>query len=231
MVEWSGAPRVINDPSPHLGISSGRNIESTSTGEDAMRNTSLNAMLTAVPRRLLSTLLPATLLVIAGLATMPAAKAAALYSVPPSACFAPFLNQAFQLRWHEAYLMNPSDSVATYVICPLSVDVVDLTTNIQVGVYGANMSGAVSSPQCFFGVTDQGNLSQPPYIDGVKRRYGTALPTTISGSLWQAISPVITRTVIDTAIGSPTSAVTQTNAAFCLLPPGWGISQIALFSF
>ena len=196
-----------------------------------MRNNSMSAMLGAAPRRLLSTLLPATLLVIAGLSTMPAAKAAVFYSVPPSACFAPFLNQAFQLRWHEAYLMNPSDSVATYVLCPLSVDAFALGSNIGVGVWGANMSGASGSPQCFFTVTDQDNLSQPPYITGVARRYGTALATTISGSLWEATtaSP-ITRAVIDTAIGSPTNAGTQVNAAFCLLPPGWGISQIVLAS-
>jgi hypothetical protein len=162
---------------------------------------------------------------------MPAAKAAVFYTVPPSACFAPFLNQAFQLRWHEAYLMNPLDSVATYVICPLSVDAFALGPNIGVGVWGANMSGAVGSPQCFFTATDQKNLSQPPYITGVMRRYGTALPTTIAGSLWQAVtaSP-ITRGAIDTAIGLPTNAGTQVNAVFCLLPPGWGISQVVLAS-
>ena len=197
-----------------------------------MCNKSLSAMLDAVPRRLLSTLLPAALLVIAGLSTIPTARAAAYYSVPPSACVAPFLNQAFQLRWHEAYLMNPLDSVATYVLCPLTVDVPDLAPNIAVGVWGANMSGALSSPQCFFGATDQDNLSQPPYIAGVKRRYVTALPTTIAGSLWQAISaPAITRTAIDTAIGAPTNASTQANAVWCLLPPGWGISQLVLTSF
>ncbi len=197
-----------------------------------MCNKSLSAMLDAVPWRLLSTVLPAALLVIAGLSTIPTARAAAYYSVPPSACFAPFLNQAFQLRWHEAYLMNPLDSVATYVICPLTVDVADLAPNIAVGVWGANMPGALSSPQCFFSVTDQDNLSQPPYTTGVTRRYGTALPTTIAGSLWQAVtaSP-ITRAAIDTAIGPPTSALTQANAAFCLLPPGWGISQVVLTSF
>lgn len=193
---------------------------------------SLSAMLNAVPRRLLSTLLPATLLVIAGVSTIPTAKAAAFYTVPPSACFAPFLNQAFQLRWHEAYLMNPLDSVATYVICPLTVDVANLGPNIGVGVWGANMSGALSSPQCFFSVTDKDNLSQPPYITGVMRRYGTALPTTIAGSLWQAVTaPVVTRAAIDAAIGPPTSPLTQANAVFCLLPPGWGISEIALSSF
>ena len=147
-----------------------------------MRKNSLIAMLDAAPRRLLSTLLPATLLVIAGISTIPAAKAAEWYSVPPSACVAPFLYQAFPMRWHEAYLMNPADNIPTYVICPVTTNAAELAgANYSAQIYGAKMSGASSdTPQCFFGVTDQYNLSQPPYITGNARRYITALNTLTS---------------------------------------------------
>ena len=196
-----------------------------------MRKNSLIAMLDAAPRRLLSTLLPATLLVIAGISTIPAAKAAEWYSVPPSACVAPFLYQAFPMRWHEAYLMNPADNIPNYVICPITTNAAELAgANYSAQIYGAKMSGASSdTPQCFFGVTDQYNLQQPPYLFGNARRYITALNTLTSENFWVATPSVpITSAAVTAAISPPTSTFTQAMAMWCLLPPGYGISQLVL---
>jgi hypothetical protein len=43
-------------------------------------------------------------------------------NISPSACEAPFLSQAERMRWHESYLMNPTTSVGTWVVCPINFD-------------------------------------------------------------------------------------------------------------
>jgi len=187
------------------------------------------------PRHLL-TGLSGFLVVLVGLSGMPAAKAAEYYNAPPSSCVAPFLDQAFRMRWHEAYLMNPSDSTSTWVICPIETTPNDLTgSNYYVSVQGAKITGAsTDSPQCFLAITDRQNLSQPPYLDvlGGSRRYATALNTNLSGTLWTSYPfNTITTSQVASDIGGSTSPYSQAVTVFCSLPPGYSISQIQLYNY
>ena len=182
------------------------------------------------PRHLL-TGLSGLLVVLVGMSGMPTAKAAEYYNAPPSSCVAPFLDQAFRMRWHESYLMNPSDSMLTWVICPIEATPQNLTgSNYYVYIQGAKMDGASSdSPRCFLAITDRQNLSQPPYLDvvGGKRKYITALNTNLSGTLWTAYPfSSITTSQVSNDIGGSTSPYTQAVTVFCSLPPGYSISQV-----
>lgn len=62
----------------------------------------------------------------------------------PTACVAPFLNQAFPMRWHENYLMNPLSGTRTWVICPLihDNDEVDFDPLFNVAITGGITPGA-----------------------------------------------------------------------------------------
>lgn len=199
-----------------------------------MKETLSNWISASALRNLLA--LSSALLVLTGMFNMPAARASDNYRLAPSNCVAPFLDQAFRMRWHESYLMNPADSIATWVICPIETHPQNLTgSNYYVYLQGAKMSGASSdSPQCFFAATDQANLSQPPYLDvvGGKRKYITALNTTSSGTLWYAYPlSSITASGISTEIGGSTSPYSQAMTVFCALPPGYGISLIQLDNY
>jgi hypothetical protein len=87
--------------------------------------------------------------------------------VAPANCVAPYLDQAFPMRWHENYLMNPTSNIATWVICPMDLDVDVLPVGFVAFVTGGIMSGASGElPSCFFTVNSAVNLLQPPFIPG-----------------------------------------------------------------
>jgi hypothetical protein len=154
-------------------------------------------------------------------------------TVPPAMCVAPFLDQAFPMRWHEHYLMNPPSGTTTYVICPLTYDNDVVTWNPEVNLVrvtggfspSANLADA---PNCFFTVADRTNLSQVPYINGTGRTYQIGLATAINSPIaqtWQAQASNIPRTDIASATGS--NNVNDWSATvFCRLPPGYGISNV-----
>jgi hypothetical protein len=196
----------------------------------------LGSWIPSTATRRLLTGLSGLLVALVGMSGMPAAKAAEYYNAPPSNCVAPFLDQAFRMRWHESYLMNPADSIPTWVICPIETSPQNLTdSNYYAFVQGAKMDGASSdSPRCFLAITDRQNLSQPPYLDvvGAKRKYIVALNTALSGTIWSA-SPFssITASQVSTDIGGSTSPYTQVVTLFCALPPGYSISQVQFANF
>jgi hypothetical protein len=135
------------------------------------------------------------------------------------------------MRWHESYLMNPADSVLTWVICPIQTTPQTLTgNNYYVDIQGAKMSGAsTDSPRCFLAITDQKNLSQPPYLNvtGGSRKYVTALNTNPSGDYWNAYPlSSITTTQVSNDIGGSTSPYSQSVTIFCSLPPGYSLSKV-----
>lgn len=163
-------------------------------------------------------------------------------TVPPSMCVAPFLDQAFPMRWHEHFLMNPTSGSRTWVICPLTYDndVVDWTTGVSVRVTGGispNVSLA-DVPVCYFTVADRTNLNQPPYITGPSKIYQQGLGTVANNpfpQVWQASGPNVPIASIRASIGtdpavSNAAAMNDWSATvFCRLPPGYSISQVAAF--
>lgn len=149
----------------------------------------------------------------------------------PASCQAPFLNQAFPMRWHEFYLMNPASNIPTWVICPTTWDwnVVTWpaggTSNVQ--IYGAIQSGASSdAPLCFFSAADRDNLELSPYISipGGKKSYIQNLSTTNTPPKWKATG-FVSHDSIRSSLGG-TNPSHWSVSVFCQLPPGYAISNI-----
>jgi hypothetical protein len=172
-----------------------------------------------------------TLLV--GGAITPAAVQANDIVTHPSNCRATFLNQAFPMRWHEHFLMNPASNQPTYVICPMTFDPDVVTFNnggtFTVYVSGGIMSGASTDlPTCNFYAHSRFNLRQGIYIDRPPQAtYGEGLAVTTSGAFWSAQTNV-TRTDVATALDTG-SQYNWAVSAVCLLPPGYSLSYIGLF--
>ena len=151
-------------------------------------------------------------------------------NIHPSSCQAPYLDQAFPMRWHENYLMNPTSGVDTWVICPITFDNDDWTAgqSLDLKIVGGVMSGASgSNPSCYFSVHDARNLNQPPFVSGPATTFTTAFSgITKSGSLWETATLTIPYDWIASALG--TSKNDWGASIFCLLPVGHGISQMQL---
>ena len=162
-------------------------------------------------------------------ASMPRGASANDVNVAPSACSAPFLDQAFPMYFNENYVMNPSDNIATWVICGLIFDNDQFSPNglSSVAVTGSEMSGASQeSPQCFFTVHSLLNTTQNPYRFGDTRIYTISLPlTSNSPDLWVAES-TINFSQIAAAVGSDPDLWMAT--AWCRLPSGHSLSGVLL---
>jgi hypothetical protein len=151
-------------------------------------------------------------------------------NISPSACEAPFLSQAERMRWHESYLMNPTSSVATWVVCPVNFDNDELAgaTSLTISIQGTYMAGALSWPTCTFHATDAWNRYQAPYSTATpnyKFNKALALSTHLSDTVWERYGSV-SISAINAAIG--TAKDDWQFSVSCYLPPGISISQIEL---
>ena len=150
-------------------------------------------------------------------------------NIPAASCVAPYLNQAFPMRWHENYLMNPAGNVDTWVVCPLEFDNDTFPLAFVVSVVGARMAGAGSVlPTCFVSIYTSANLQQPPFItDSSNTKLTLAMssnPLLTYSSVWQAA-----RAVNLSGAGDVIAFPDQVAASvFCKLPSGYSISTIWL---
>lgn len=148
--------------------------------------------------------------------------------IAPSNCVAPYLGQAFPMRWNENYLMNPITNTSTWVICPVLFDVDVLPAAFNAAVIGGRMTGAGPElPTCFFTVNSAVNLAQSPFIFGPAAKYAKNMPTQLNAAdtrIWQS-GVGIESTQILAAAGAP---VGWAMSLFCKLPPGFGISQLRI---
>jgi len=151
----------------------------------------------------------------------------------PANCQAPFLDQAFPMRWHELYLMNPASNRATWVICPTTwdQDYVDWPAGgfTSIRIAGAIQSGAsADAPLCFFTAADLDNLDLPPYISipGGKKTFIQNLSTTKTPPTWRSTGYIL-HDSLRSALGGATTNATRWNVSLlCKLPPGHAISNI-----
>ncbi len=167
----------------------------------------------------------------ASIVLLPLPGAANDLNVHPASCVAPFLNQAFPMRWHENYLMNPANNRPTWVICPLNFDndtsPITVGTSFIVEVIGRDMPGAEDTlPQCYFTLHSAFNLLLNPYADGASLIATDPLTTE---------TLVIEDATLWVAGGSgqrPRPATGNENfelvSVFCRLPAGYAISGIVL---
>jgi len=151
----------------------------------------------------------------------------------PAGCQAPFLAQAYPMRWNEFYLMNPASNRATWVVCPTTWDQ-DVISWPAGGFTSVRIDGAVESgasadaPLCFFAAADRDNLNLQPYINipGGKKNFVQNLATNKTPPRWFA-QGAINHDALRAALGG-TSSVRWGVSLFCLLPPGHAISTIFL---
>lgn len=171
---------------------------------------------------------------LAGFLPLPQAMANDI-NIHPAACQAPFLDQAFPMRWHEFYLMNPADNRSTWVICPTTWDQ-DVVTwpvggSTTVEIHGAIQAGASGdAPVCFFAATDRDNLQLPPYIEtpGGARKFLQNLGTAMAEPRWSSSGNVSHASIWQALGGSSTDPSRWGVSLFCQLPPGYAISNIFL---
>ncbi len=151
-------------------------------------------------------------------------------NVHPANCVAPLLNQAFPMRWHEWYLMNPASNQATFVLCPMPYDgeVVPVVGQVAV-ITGSRMSGASNEPPlCFFTVVDRLNADLGEFGNlGNRRAFTVAMQTQEAFPLWAAQSPQITAGALASA-GVSGNPKDWSVATFCNISPGFAITQILL---
>ncbi len=149
-------------------------------------------------------------------------------NVHPASCQAPFLDQAFPMRWHEYFIMNPTSGVDTWVICPVTFDNDEYSSgdSFDINARGGVMSGASGDiPTCIFSVNDEENLDQPGFVSGTRRVYEQALSVTRSGSGWNGSTTVDYDDIATAVVGNKNG---WAMAVRCKLPIGHGVSQIAL---
>ena len=148
-------------------------------------------------------------------------------NLPGASCVAPYLNQAFPMRWNETYLMNPANNIDTWVICPLELDNDTFPPVFVVSVVGARMAGAGSIlPSCYLAIYNAANLQQPPFISGPGNN-------TLSFALTSSL-PVPNVPLWMSGLGVNLSGAGNVIAypdliaatVFCKLPSGYSISTI-----
>ena len=151
--------------------------------------------------------------------------------VHPASCRATFLDQAFPMRWHEHFLMNPDTNQGTYIICPMGFDpdVVNLSAgSFNVTVFGGIMSGASGSlPACVFKIHDRRNLKQGVYIDRSPTLiYSQGMTSQTNGTQWAA-TLTTTRAAVATELGNNDLSQWAISTV-CFMEPGYSVTQIWL---
>ena len=78
------------------------------------------------------------------------------------ACQAPYLDQAEGLRWHEHYVINPTNGVTTWVVCPIAFETQQLPNQFQVGAFG-NSTVPGTNALCYANIVDLRNQHIPTF--------------------------------------------------------------------
>lgn len=105
---------------------------------------------------------------LAAVSLSPVHVALADLNVPGLACQAPYLDQAFPMRWHEHYLYNPEANEGTWVVCPVAFETTELPNPFIVSVFGVFTQGARGFPVCYMNVVSLRNQ----HLNGVLENPG-----------------------------------------------------------
>ncbi|MCG6984525.1 MAG: hypothetical protein LJE61_04865 [Thiocapsa sp.] len=151
-------------------------------------------------------------------------------NVPALECVAPFLNQAFPMRWHEHYLLNPLGNQATWVVCPLSFEHTALPQRFAVAVFGVKQPGTTQFHRCVVNFIDLFNEDIPGVSDNPAQNLiasGLMANPNQPGQRWVS---VINATIpgVTNAIGGGCGPACWTISVNCLLPPGFAVQMISL---
>jgi hypothetical protein len=90
------------------------------------------------------------------------APAVADINIGALACQAPYLDQAEGLRWHEHYVINPTNGVTTWVVCPIAFETQQLPNQFQVGAFG-NSTVPGTNALCYANIVDLRNQHIPTF--------------------------------------------------------------------
>lgn len=180
-------------------------------------------------RSLVSTLV-ATAIVAIGLVSH-TGVARADTQVPALACQAPYLDQAFRLRWHEHYLHSEAGNPTTWVVCPITLETDNIGANFEVWVTGIRESTASGFPLCFVNVVSLWNENAPFYQNqarNYKAIYQLQELNTGRPALW-VHSVRLSRAQVEADVGDGRDVNWYTFSINCRLPPQISMQMISVF--
>jgi hypothetical protein len=159
------------------------------------------------------------------------------------ACQPPYLAQAGNLRWHEHYLINPKDSMTTWVVCPIAFDGATIPFQFQIGAFG-NTTNFGSQPNCIANVIDLRNQHIPTnnFLDNpgqkmiAQFRMATKNPANTLWSAWATITQDMVRAQMDSPPPTPVNPGADeswpdmwTITVHCQLKPGDALNVVSLW--
>ena len=165
-----------------------------------------------------------------GTALFSTTAATADVNVPGLACQAPFLDQAFPMRWHEHYVLNPIGNQKTWVVCPLSFESTAIPQNFAVAVFGMKQPGTQEFPRCFVNFIDLTNQHLPGVVDNPGQKHlAQALMsnTDPQGQRWISFINANVQGVTS-AVASNCGPACWTISVNCELPPGYAVQMVSL---
>jgi hypothetical protein len=179
-------------------------------------------------RELYLMMLATTLIVLFGASTPLPVQAQQAYLTHPSSCVAPFLYQAEGMRWHEQFLLNPSDGVPTWAVCPINMYFREFI--IPEGMWSVQvylqhtLDASPTEPACYFTVHSVINQKWGDFINGTRHAYTVALQNSTTPSGITIAQRLVTPENIVTALGPGADQYPFHAAVFCALDPGWGLN-------
>jgi hypothetical protein len=187
------------------------------TGEGVMKKRISQALVSAV---VFSTALLA-----------PTGSALADLNVPGLACQAPYMDQAYPMRWHEHYLYNPENNQDTWVVCPVAFETSELPNPFIVSVFGVFTQGARGFPVCYMNVVSLRNQ----HLNGILNNPGQRHIYTVQltnrtpfGQLWAADGQLDFATVT-AGLNNGGDPPLWTITVNCMLPPGHSVGMTSLY--
>lgn len=161
----------------------------------------------------------------------PANSVLADLNVPGLACQAPYLDQAFPMRWHEHYIYNPESNRGTWVVCPVAFETAELPNPFWVSVFGVFTQGARGFPVCYMNVVSLRNQHLNGILEnpGQKHIYTIQLTNeTPSGQQWAAHGQVNFNSVVS-GLNNGGDPPYWTITVNCMMPPGHAIGMVSLY--
>jgi hypothetical protein len=151
-------------------------------------------------------------------------------NVPGLACQAPFLDQAFPMRWHEHYILNPRGNQTTWVVCPLSFESSGVPQNFAVYVSGVKQPGTTSFHRCYVNFIDIANQDIPGVVDNPGQNFVATylLPNSDqAGQRWVSAQG-FTIGGVTGDVGSACGPACWTISVNCELPGGFALQMVSL---
>jgi hypothetical protein len=179
---------------------------------------------------------------VAAVNLMSAAPAIADVNIGALACQPPYLAQAQNLRWHEHYVVNPTGSITTWVVCPIAFDTIKLPATFNVGAFGNSVIPGTNA-LCYANVVDirnqhiptEGFLDNPGQDMTYTKIMATKNPANTLWSSWLTVTQAeIAAVMMDPPVTPIDPTATEGPAYWtitinCRLQAGQALNMVSLW--